>query len=475
MFASLRHVFVGMWRCVFVFEEIMAMGKLFGTDGIRGTANQYPITAETALAVGRATAYVLKRNHQGLNRILVGKDTRLSGYMLENALTSGICSMGVNVMLTGPLPTPGIAFLTRTMRCVAGIVISASHNPFEDNGIKIFSSYGFKLNDSIEKEIEEIVLSGDFSDKIPANSEIGRAKRIDDAAGRYIEFCKATFPASLTLAGMKIVLDCANGASYKVAPTVFSELGAEVCTIHDEPSGFNINENCGSQFTDDLKRKVVELGADIGLAFDGDADRLIAVDEKGQEVDGDHVIAICAKQLLDAGQLKNKLVVITPMSNLGLRLAFDRMGIRWMDAGVGDRLVLEMMQREGACLGGEQSGHVIFLDKHTTGDGIVTALQLLTAIRTSGEKLSTLAQIFKTAPQRLINVTVREKPEMKTLPKTSSAIKAAEEALSGCGRVLVRYSGTQPMCRVMVEAVDDATAHKLADDIAVAIKEEIGV
>lgn len=450
------------------------MGTLFGTDGIRGVANLHPMTVEMAMAVGRATAYVLKKNHTGLNRILVGKDTRLSGYMLENALTAGICSMGVNALLTGPLPTPGIAFLTRSMRCVAGIVISASHNPFSDNGIKIFSSSGFKLSDEIENEIEQLVLSNALTNERPASHEIGRAKRIEDANGRYIEFCKRSFSCKENLAGMKIVLDCANGAAHRVAPTIFTELGAQVTTLHAEPNGLNINENCGSQHTQDLSRKVVEIGATIGLAFDGDADRLIAVDETGAEISGDHVIAICAQHLKEMGKLKNNLVVLTPMSNLGLRLAFDQLGIQWIDAGVGDRLVLELMKQRGSCLGGEQSGHVIFLDKHTTGDGIVTALQLLSVMLHKKAKLSELATIFQNAPQTLLNLTVQSKPPLETLPSVMKAIHAAEAELGTQGRVLVRYSGTQPMCRVMIEATSQALADSLAQSIATEIQAVIG-
>lgn len=450
------------------------MGTLFGTDGVRGVANVHPMTAEMALAIGRATAYVLKKNHSGLNRILVGKDTRLSGYMLENALTAGICSMGVDALLTGPLPTPGIAFLTRTMRCVAGIVISASHNPYEDNGIKIFSSSGYKLNDDLEAEIERLLQSSELVSVRPPASEIGRAKRIDDAAGRYIEFCKGTFPGEYTLEGMKVVLDCANGASHRIAPTIFTELGADVTTIHAEPNGININSNCGSQHTEELRRKVIETRSDIGLAFDGDADRLIAVDEKGCEISGDHVIAICAKHLKDIGQLKNNLVILTPMSNLGLRIAFDNLGIKWMDAGVGDRLVLEMMKKQGACIGGEQSGHVIFLDKHTTGDGIVTALQLLSVMKGSGSTLSELAKIFQVAPQTLLNIIVKEKPPMETMPGVLKAIDKAEKELRNQGRILVRYSGTQPMCRVMIEATSQETSDRLAESIASQIRKIIG-
>ena len=450
------------------------MGTLFGTDGVRGVANIHPMTAEMAMAIGRTTAHVLKRNHTGLNRILVGKDTRLSGYMLETALTSGICSMGVDVLLTGPLPTPGIAFLTRSMRCVAGIVISASHNPYQDNGIKIFSSSGYKLNDGLEGEIERLLQSSELVSVRPPASEIGRAKRIDDAGGRYIEFCKGTFPGEYDLGGMRIVLDCANGASHRVAPTIFTELGAEVHTIHAEPNGLNINDGCGSQHTGDLSRKVLETGAHIGLAFDGDADRLIAVDETGAEISGDHVIAICARHLQSIGQLRNNLVVLTPMSNLGLRLAFDKMGIRWMDAGVGDRLVLELMKKQNACLGGEQSGHVIFLDKHTTGDGIVTALQLLAVMKREGRRLSDLSGIFQNAPQTLLNIAVKDKPPLETLPGVIRATETAERELGSQGRVLVRYSGTQPMCRVMIEATTQEAADRLAESIAAEIRKGVG-
>lgn len=450
------------------------MGKLFGTDGIRGVANQAPMTAEMALAIGRAAAFVLKREHKGLNRILIGKDTRLSGYMIENALTAGICSMGVDAFLTGPMPTPGIAYITRSMRCVAGIVISASHNPYQDNGIKIFASSGFKLSDDLEQEIETLLATGQIQDIRPTANEIGRAKRIDDALGRYIEFCKGTFPAGATLEGLRIVLDCANGATYHVAPTIFRELGAEVTAIHDEPNGQNINDQCGSQHTADLRAKVLATGAHIGLAFDGDGDRLIAVDETGTEISGDHIIAICARHLHQQGRLRNNLVILTPMSNLGLRLAFRDLGIRWMDAGVGDRLVLELMQREDAALGGEQSGHVIFRDLHTTGDGIVSALQLLAVLKASGESLSKLATLFSPAPQRLINIDVRRKPPIETLKEVAKSIRAAEKELGEDGRVLVRYSGTQSMCRVMVEAASEEATVRLANAIADEVRKAIG-
>lgn len=451
------------------------MAKLFGTDGIRGIANLHPMTAETVLTLGRATAYVLKREHRGLNRILIGKDTRLSGYMLENALTAGICSMGVDAYLTGPMPTPGIAYITRSMRCVAGIVISASHNPYQDNGIKIFASSGFKLSDSLEEEIENLVASGKVCDALPTANGIGRAKRIDDALGRYIEFCKGTFPSGVTLEGMRIVLDCANGATYQVAPTVFRELGARVSTLHVSPDGLNINANCGSQFTEDLRTEVLRTGAHLGLAFDGDGDRLIAVDETGAELSGDHILAICARSLVKQGRLRNNLVVLTPMSNLGMRMALRKMGINWVDADVGDRMVLEKMQREDAVLGGEQSGHVIFRDMHTTGDGIVTALQLLSVLRESGQPLSQLASIFTPAPQRLINVEVREKPAFEKMPTLLQIIRQAERELEGVGRVLVRYSGTQTLCRVMVESTDEEVTNRLAGRIAAAVECELGI
>jgi phosphoglucosamine mutase len=450
------------------------MGKLFGTDGIRGVANIQPMTAEMALAIGRATAHVCKHNPHKRHRIVIGKDTRLSGYMLENALTAGICSMGVDVLLLGPLPTPGIAFTTHSMRADAGIVISASHNPYQDNGIKIFSRDGFKLSDELEAEIETLVSSGHINDIRPTADEIGKAQRIDDAIGRYIVFCKNTFPEDLTLDGMRIVLDCANGATYKVAPIIFTELGGDVTAIHDKPDGKNINHCCGSQHTDDLQAKIRETGADVGLAFDGDGDRLMAVDERGHELTGDHVLAICAKFLKDRGLLKNDLIIITPMSNFGLRIALEAMNIRYEEADVGDRNVLELMQKQGAILGGEQSGHVIFLNHHTTGDGIISALQLLAVMKESGEKLSELARIMSLAPQKMVNVTVTRKPPLETIPELQKAIALAESQLGKTGRVLVRYSGTQMMCRVMVEGPTEALTATLADRLTHVVKSSIG-
>ncbi|MBL7077804.1 MAG: phosphoglucosamine mutase [Kiritimatiellae bacterium] len=449
------------------------MSKLFGTDGIRGVANVAPMTVETALAIGRATAHICRR-HDKRHRIVIGKDTRLSGYMIENALTAGICSMGVDVLLLGPLPTPGIAFTTCSMRADAGIVISASHNPYQDNGIKIFSGDGFKLSDEDEAEIEMLVSTGKINDIRPTASEVGRAKRIDDAIGRYIVFCKNTFPANMDLEGMKVVLDCANGATYKVAPIIFQELGAEVIAIHNKPNGRNINADCGSQYTSDLKTAVRENGADLGLAFDGDGDRLIAVDETGREITGDFLLAICAQGLQQAGELKNDKVVITCMSNVGLRQAFDGMGISYPEADVGDRNVLELMIEEKAVLGGEQSGHIIFLNHHTTGDGILSALQLVATMRRSGKTLSELATIMTQSPQILINIPVSEKPSLESLPGYTEALAAAETELGASGRVLNRYSGTQSICRVMVEAPTDDDATRIANTLADLVRSQIG-
>lgn len=449
------------------------MGRLFGTDGVRGVANTDPMTAETALAIGRAVGHICM-SHDRRHRIVIGKDTRLSGYMIETALTAGICSMGVDVLLLGPLPTPGIAFVTQSMRADAGIVISASHNPYQDNGIKIFSRDGYKLSDELEAEIESLVFSTRISDIRPMAEDIGKARRIDDALGRYVVFCKNTFPDGLTLDGMKIVLDCANGATYKAAPLIFSELGADVTAIHCSPDGKNINHNCGSQFTADLTTKVLETGASIGLAFDGDGDRLIAVDETGRELTGDHLLAICAAFMQAQGQLVNDLVVLTPMSNLGLRVALDKMGIRHKDAAVGDRNVLERMIREDATLGGEQSGHIIFRDLHTTGDGILSALHILSVMKQSGKPVSELADILTIAPQRLINVEVTSKPDLEDVPGLQSALSAAEARLANQGRVLVRYSGTQRICRVMVESMDEALTCELAESLAGIIRKSIG-
>jgi len=450
------------------------MGRLFGTDGVRGVANVAPITAEMALELGRAMAYVCKRHTKNRHRIVIGKDTRVSGYMLESALTAGICSMGVDVLLVGPMPTPGIAFITRSMRADAGLVISASHNPYQDNGIKIFSRHGFKLPDAEEDEIEEMIASGRIRDIRPTADDIGKAKRIDDAIGRYIVFCKNTFPEELSLEGMKIVLDCANGATYKVAPIIFSELGADVTSLHCEPDGININHHCGSQHTESLRAKVLEIGADIGLAFDGDGDRLIVVDEKGEELTGDHIMVICAKHYRIRGRLKNNLIVSTVMSNFGFGLALKAMGISYLASQVGDRYVLEMMQAKDAVIGGEASGHTIFLDHHTTGDGIVTALQLLAALRAAGESLSVAAKLMRLSPQNMINLDVVRKPPLEELPELRAAVAEAEAELGDKGRVLIRYSGTQSMCRVMVEGPTEEMTLRLTQALAETVRNCIG-
>jgi len=453
------------------------MGKLFGTDGVRDMANMGNMTAEQALEIGRALAHVCKEYHKEKGtrpRIVIGKDTRLSGYMLESALTAGVCSVGVDVLLLGPLPTPGVAFITQDMRADAGIVISASHNPYHDNGIKIFSRTGYKLPDAEEAEMEELVNSHKLRDIRSTESDIGKAKRIDDAIGRYIVFCKNTFPEGMTLDGMKIALDCANGASYKVAPIIFSELGAEVNAIHVSPNGMNINDNCGSQHTDDLKAKVLATGSEVGLAFDGDADRLIVVDETGAELSGDQIIAICARQYRERGLLKNNKVVATVMSNFGFLAAMKEMGIDVEITPVGDRYVLERMIETDAVLGGEASGHVIFHNHHSTGDGIIAALQLLSIMRETGKPLSELAQVMKVFPQRLINFNVATKPPLEEIAAVQEAVKKAEAELGDKGRVLIRYSGTQPMCRVMVEGPTDEMTLRLAEELTAVVKKCIG-
>jgi phosphoglucosamine mutase len=450
------------------------MRRIFGTDGVRGIANVHPMTAEMALEIGRAAAYVFKRRPKQRHTIIIGKDTRISGYMLESALTAGICSMGVDVHLVGPMSTPGIAFITRSMKADAGVVISASHNPYQDNGIKIFSGNGFKLPDADEDEIEGLITSGRIKDIRPTGDGIGKVRRINDANGRYVVFCKSTFPEDQSLDGLKIVLDCANGATYKVAPTIFAELGAEVTAIHCEPDGTNINDHCGSQHTEDLAAKVLEVGADVGLAFDGDGDRLIAVDEGGGPLTGDHVMVICGKMYKELGRLKNDLIVTTVMSNFGFFTALKTLGIRAGVSKVGDRYVLEMMQNKGAVLGGEDSGHLIFLNHHTTGDGIITALQLLWAAKRSGRPLSELAKVLTLSPQKIMNVDVKDKPPLEKMPELQKAIKEAEAELRDKGRVLIRYSGTQSMCRVMVEGPTAQITDRLTRMLADVVKRCIG-
>ena len=448
------------------------MGKLFGTDGIRGVANKDPMTPEMAIQIGQAVAHVLnEKGHR--QRIVIGKDTRLSGYMLENALAAGISSMGADVISVGPMPTPGIAFIANNMDADCGIVISASHNPFEDNGIKIFSKEGFKLSEEQELEIEELIFSKNLQSLASSSQEIGRAFREENALGRYIVFLRHTFPKNLSLEGVKIVLDCANGATYKVAPPLFKEMRAEVLCLNVNPDGKNINVECGSLHPEWLAEKIIENRADIGLAFDGDGDRLIAADEKGNIISGDKILAICAKNLKKERRLKNDLVVSTVMSNLGLSLALNEMEIKHIKTRVGDRYVLEELLKNGAVLGGEDSGHIIFLEHHTTGDGLITALQLLAVMQKEEKAVSELSKVMKTFPQVLINVDVKSKPDLKGMPEIGNVIGSVEKELGDKGRVLVRYSGTQPMCRVMVEGPTKEQTEKLAKKIAEVVKKKL--
>jgi phosphoglucosamine mutase len=441
------------------------MGKLFGTDGVRGVANEYPMTAEMAMNIGRATAHLFKRKGH-TPKIIICKDTRLSGYMLENALVSGICSMGVNAILVGVIPTPGIAFLTGSMRADAGIVISASHNPFQDNGIKIFGSEGFKLPDETEAAIEELIFANSLHTLQPSPTELGKAYRMEDARGRYIVFLKHAFPKEYSLEGSRIVLDCSNGATYRVAPETFSELGAEVSTLFDEPNGKNINLHCGSQHPEALAEEVRKIQADVGFAFDGDGDRLIAVDETGTVLTGDQILAVCANVMKKEGSLTNNMVVRTVMSNIGLSVTFQSLRIDSVMTGVGDRCVIEEMLNRGAAIGGEDSGHLIFLQHHTTGDGIITALQVAAAMKREGKPLSELAKIMKVFPQVLINVNVKTRPEIETIPEITAVIREVEKKLGDQGRVLVRYSGTQNMCRVMVEGPSQEETSRYCRQIA---------
>jgi len=447
------------------------MGKLFGTDGIRGVANKEPMTSNMALMIGKALAYILKKEgHRP--RIVVGKDTRLSGYMIESALASGICAMGADVILVGPMPTPGIAFITSNMDADAGVVISASHNPYEDNGIKIFSNKGFKLNNEQEEQIEELVLSGDLFNLLPPSSEIGKAYRAEDALGRYIVFLRHTLPRHIDLEGMKIAVDCANGATYKIAPTLFREMRAEVISINTNPDGVNINENSGALYPEVVAEAVAKHKAHIGLAFDGDGDRLIAVDENGKIVTGDTIIAICSKHFNEKGKLKNNKVVTTVMSNIGLLEMFRENEIERVEAPVGDRFVLEKMIEHDSVLGGEDSGHIIFLDHHTTGDGIITALQLLSVMENTGKPLSELASVMKTYPQILENLDVKEKKPLEELESLNRTIKEIEDELQGKGRTLVRYSGTQSMLRIMVEGPTEEITRACVNRLISAAKKD---
>jgi phosphoglucosamine mutase len=447
--------------------------KIFGTDGVRGKANKFPMTPEIALALGRATGKILKQ-HIGKTRVVIGKDTRLSCYVFENALIAGLCSMGIDTLMVGPLPTPGVAFITRAYRANAGIVISASHNPYYDNGIKFFDAFGFKLPDLWEKEIESLVYHNVFDENLPNNDDMGKNTKIIDADGRYIEFIKATFPRKQSLKNLKIVLDCANGAGYKVAPLVFRELDAAVFSYGVTPNGLNINLNCGSMHPELVQKGVIEHRADVGIALDGDADRVVMVDENAQIVDGDTILAICARDMQKQGTLKNNRVIGTIMSNLGFIRAMEQLGIEVIQSQVGDRHVIQDMLTHEANLGGEQSGHVIFLDHNTTGDGLVCALQVLRIMIETDSKLSDLASLVQKFPQICVNVKISSKPLLNSLQKVQEAIEYVQKVLEESGRVLVRYSGTENICRIMVEGTKYKQVLQLAQHISAAVENEIG-
>ena len=451
--------------------------KLFGTDGIRGTANQFPMTPDMVVKIGQAIGYILQQQKHktpsALRKVVIGKDTRLSGYMIEQALASGLNSMGIHVQLVGPLPTPGIGYLTRTMRAVAGIVISASHNPFHDNGIKVFGADGYKISEEMEQQIERLVLEEDLTALLPPSKEIGRTRRIDDSQGRYIVYVKGTFPLEYTLDGMRIVLDTANGASYKVAPSVFQELGAEVIQLGDDPNGTNINDKVGALYPQKLAEAVVQYRADVGISLDGDADRVIMVDEKGEIVNGDRILAICALHMKERGLLKKDTLVATQMSNFGLEKAMTEKGIKLVKVGVGDKYVVEEMRKNGYNLGGEQSGHIIFLDHTTTGDGCIAALSVLAVMKQTGKKVSDLARVFEDVPQVLINCRVKRRMDLHEIKGYNELIKDIEKKLDGNGRLFVRFSGTEPVIRVLVEGTDKTQISHFAEEIASFLEKEL--
>ncbi|HEX2930899.1 MAG TPA: phosphoglucosamine mutase [Candidatus Binatia bacterium] len=469
--------------------------RLFGTDGVRGVANQEPMTSEMALKLGRAIAKVLheskpsesagrmpppsfsRKNGEDdkhVYKILIGKDTRLSGYMLETALASGIVSMGADVLLVGPMPTPGVAFLARSMRADAGVVISASHNPYQDNGIKFFSWDGFKLPDEVEARMEAMIFSGETEKSRPTASAIGKAYRISDAVGRYNVFLKNCFPRQLTLEGLKIVVDCGHGAAYKVMPEVLSELGAEVLPIGVQPDGENINRRCGALYPETARDVLMHEGADIAVSLDGDADRAVFVDDTGEILDGDQVLAICALDMKQKGVLTGSGVVATVMSNLGLELAMRNADLEVVRTQVGDRYVVERMLQGNYNLGGEQSGHILFLDHNTTGDGAITCLQILALMVEKRKRLSELKKVMTRLPQVLVNVAVKERRELSSMSKVTRKISEIERALAGRGRVLVRYSGTELLARVMLEGEDEKKIQAMAQEIADGIRAEVG-
>ncbi len=448
------------------------MQNFFGTDGVRGKANRYPMTPEIALKLGQAIATYFCHN-KGQGRIVIGKDTRRSSYMFEYALSAGISSMGAQAILTGPLPTPGIAFLTTAMRADAGVVISASHNQFDDNGIKFFGSDGFKLPDHIEAQMEQFVQKPIDDSSRPTGNEIGRAFRVDDAVGRYVEFLKSTFPKMMSLKKIKVVVDCANGAAYQVAPLVFSEMGATVITTGAEPNGVNINDQCGALFPQKISKLVLQEGADIGIALDGDADRVILCDEKGQIIDGDQILAMCAIERKNENILSKNTVVGTVMSNAGFERHLNEHDIQLVRTAVGDRYIVEEMRKHGYNLGGEPSGHLIFLDQTTTGDGIIAALQVLAAMLKVNKPLSQIVSQFPLYPQKLKNITVKERKDLKTIKPLQKELKSIEDELKGKGRVVLRYSGTEPLLRLMIEADDLSKVNRYMTQLESCIKENL--
>jgi phosphoglucosamine mutase len=447
--------------------------RLFGTDGLRGQANIFPMQPELVLRLGLAAGQYFRKGHRR-HRVLIGKDTRLSGYVFESALTSGFCAAGMDVFMVGPMPTPAISFLTKNMRANLGVVISASHNPFMDNGIKFFDKDGFKLPDHVEDEITEMVMNPDMKWDIPLPEAIGRAAKIEDSAGRYIVYLKHSFPSQLTLDGIRIVLDCAHGATYKVAPLIFEELGAKVFKLGNEPDGLNINRKCGSLYPGVAAAKVLETGADIGLTLDGDGDRLIVVDENGHILDGDQIMAICAMDLMERGALPGNTLAATVMSNMALEVFMQEKGGRLIRTPVGDRYVVEAMRKQGIALGGEQSGHIIFMEHSTTGDGILAALQLLRIMRERDKPLSELAGLLQPFPQKLVNVHVERKIPFEQVPSIKKAIADAEDRLKGRGRVLLRYSGTESVARVMVECEDCGLVDSLTQTLAHEVEQGLG-
>ncbi len=452
--------------------------KIFGTDGVRGTANIEPVTAETALKLGRAAAHIFASSGKARTgdrpKIVLGKDTRLSGYMLENAMVAGITSLGVDVLVIGPLPTPGVAYITRSLRADAGIVLSASHNPYEDNGIKFFRADGYKLDDRIEAQIEDLVFSGEIDKIRPTASKIGRATRIDDALGRYVEFVKSGFPRGKTLEGLSVAVDCANGAAYKSTPCILRELGANPIVCHNEPNGRNINYHCGSTYPEQIQRIVMETKAHVGITHDGDADRALLCDENGELVDGDEIMAIAAIDFLKSGRLAKNTLVATIMSNFGLEEALAPHGGKVIRANVGDRYVIEKMMADDLNVGGEQSGHMIFRDFTTTGDGMISALQVLRIMQETGQPLSRLKKCLKKYPQAQRHIRVRAKKPIEEWPNVTALVAAAEKELGGQGRVILRYSGTEPKIRLLIEGRDEALITRQADEIAARIVAEIG-